>query len=173
MAEREPDASTVLVTGAAGGIGLALVHTLLARRADAMVFATTRDRATATELDELARSDSRVRVLECDLTEPAQLQSALADVATAGRLDQVINTAGVLHDEQGMRPERRLTDVEPQAMLRAFATNAMGALMLARAVEPWLRNSAQPVFASLSARVGSIEDNRLGGWYSYRASKAR
>lgn len=172
MAKRGSDASTVLVTGAAGGIGLALVQALLARRADATIYASTRNRGAARELDELARSDARVRVLECDLTAPAQLQVALSDLAHTGRLDQVINTAGVLHDEQGMCPERRLADVEPQAMLRAFATNAMTALLLAQAVEPWLRKSVQPVFASVSARVGSIADNRLGGWYSYRASKA-
>lgn len=162
MAERGPNASTVLVTGAAGGIGLALVQTLLAIRADATIYASTRNRPAATELDELARLDSRVRIFECDLTERDQLQDALAD----------INNAGVLHDEQGMHPARRLADVEPHGVLRAFATNAMTALLLAQAVEPWLRKGVKPLFASVSARVGSIADNRLGGWYSYRASKA-
>lgn len=172
VTHREPDAPTVLVTGAAGGIGLAMVQMLLERHADAQIYASTRSLSRATALQELAHSDSRVQLLECDLTQPAQLQSAQARMAAARRLDQVINTAGVLHDEQGMRPERRLADVDPQAMQRSFATNAMGALLLAQAVEPLLRKSPRPVFASLSARVGSIGDNRLGGWYSYRASKA-
>ncbi len=172
MTHRGPDAPTVLVTGAADGIGLAMVQTLLARRAATRIYASTRKLARAAALQELARSDARVRLLECDLTQPSQLQSALACVAAAGSLDHVINTAGVLHDEQGMRPERRLADVDPQAMLRAFSTNAMAALLLAQAAEPLLRKSKRPLFASLSARVGSIGDNRLGGWYSYRASKA-
>jgi len=172
MCPREPDPSTVLVTGAANGIGLAMVQTLLARRADATIYASTRHLSQAADLQALARSDARLQLLEFDLTRPAQLLSALAPVATAGGLDQVINTAGVLHDEAGLRPERRLADVDPHALMQSFSTNAIGALTLAQAVEPLLRKSVAPLFASLSARVGSIGDNRLGGWYSYRASKA-
>ncbi|MGI9329200.1 MAG: SDR family NAD(P)-dependent oxidoreductase [Gammaproteobacteria bacterium] len=172
MTHHGADTPTVLVTGAANGIGFGLVQALLARRADTRVFASTRRLERADALRELARSDARVQCVECDITDADELHGALAPLAAAGSLDQVINTVGVLHDDQGMRPERRLADVDPQSLMRAFTTNAMAALMLAQVVEPWMRKSARPMFASLSARVGSIGDNRLGGWYSYRASKA-
>jgi NAD(P)-dependent dehydrogenase (short-subunit alcohol dehydrogenase family) len=71
-----------------------------------------------------------------------------------------------------MRPEKRLADLSADALARAFAVNAIGPLLVARHFEPLLAHGERAVFASLSARVGSIEDNRLGGWYAYRASKA-
>ena len=71
-----------------------------------------------------------------------------------------------------MRPERRLADVTPEHLQRAFAVNAIGPLLVAKHVQALLPRRDRAVFASLSARVGSIGDNRLGGWYAYRASKA-
>jgi NAD(P)-dependent dehydrogenase (short-subunit alcohol dehydrogenase family) len=83
----------------------------------------------------------------------------------------VINTAGLLHDGP-LQPEKRLCQVRRQALERSFAVNAFGPLLLAQAIEPALAKDGPVHFASLSARVGSIGDNRLGGWYSYRAAKA-
>jgi NAD(P)-dependent dehydrogenase (short-subunit alcohol dehydrogenase family) len=167
---RQP--SIALVTGAADGIGLALVARLLERPCLSALFASTRNKQAADTLNELGASDPRLRVIEMDLTDAEQLESATATMRTAGHLDLVVNTAGVLHDGDNLRPERRLAEVRAANLLRAFETNALGALLLAQAVEPLLRAAPQPVFASLSARVASIGDNRLGGWYAYRASKA-
>ncbi len=71
-----------------------------------------------------------------------------------------------------MQPERRLADVDAEAFLRSMRVNALGPLLMAKHFEPLLRSAQRAVFASISARVGSIGDNRLGGWYAYRASKA-
>jgi NAD(P)-dependent dehydrogenase (short-subunit alcohol dehydrogenase family) len=115
----------------------------------------------------------RLTVLRVDVTDEPGIERAMADIAALSpRLDLVINTAGVLHDEGGLRPERRLQDVQPDQLLRAFDVNALGTLRLARGAERLLRASPSARFVSLSARVGSIGDNRLGGWYAYRASKA-
>jgi len=164
--------AVVLVTGASDGIGLALVEQLLATPSVGRVFASTRDLTRADRLCDLTVMHSRLQALEMDIRDPAQLDIAIAAMQDAGRLDMVINTAGILHDEHGLRPERRLADVNAQNLMRAFETNALSALLLAKAVEPLLRESGAPVFTSLSARVASIGDNRLGGWYAYRASKA-
>jgi NAD(P)-dependent dehydrogenase (short-subunit alcohol dehydrogenase family) len=83
----------------------------------------------------------------------------------------VINTAGLLHDG-ALQPEKRLSQVRRQALERSFTVNAFGPLLLAQAIEPALPRDRPVHFASLSARVGSIGDNRLGGWYAYRAAKA-
>jgi NAD(P)-dependent dehydrogenase (short-subunit alcohol dehydrogenase family) len=101
---------------------------------------------------------------------PTQAEHSIAQNAEG--LDLVINCAGILHDSAGMQPERRLREARPENLARSFAVNASGALLVAQAMEPLLRRGQSPLFASLSARVGSIEDNRLGGWYAYRASKA-
>lgn len=87
------------------------------------------------------------------------------------RLRLVFNCSGRLHGE-GLHPEKRLAQVERQQLQQQFSINAMGPILLARAVEPLLHRDQQFHFASLSARVGSIGDNRSGGWFGYRAAKA-
>ena len=87
-------------------------------------------------------------------------------------LDLVIVATGVLHDGDALQPEKRMADIEAQRMLRVFAINTVGPALVAKHYLPRLRRKGKTVFAALSARVGSISDNRLGGWASYRASKA-
>jgi NAD(P)-dependent dehydrogenase (short-subunit alcohol dehydrogenase family) len=87
------------------------------------------------------------------------------------RLDVVINTVGVLHDEH-LRPERRLQELSASTLARSFAVNAFAPALLLKHLSGRLRHGERAIFASLSARVGSISDNHLGGWYSYRAAKA-
>ncbi|MFN9924209.1 MAG: SDR family NAD(P)-dependent oxidoreductase, partial [Cyanobacteriota bacterium] len=83
----------------------------------------------------------------------------------------VIHTSGLLHDDR-MQPEKRLSQVRRDWLERSFTVNAWGPLLLAQAVEERLPRELPCRFASLSARVGSIGDNHLGGWYAYRAAKA-
>jgi NAD(P)-dependent dehydrogenase (short-subunit alcohol dehydrogenase family) len=83
----------------------------------------------------------------------------------------VIDATGFLHDER-QEPEKSWRQLDATNLARAFALNAIGPALIMKHVLPRLPRSRKAVFATLSARVGSIEDNRLGGWYSYRASKA-
>jgi NAD(P)-dependent dehydrogenase (short-subunit alcohol dehydrogenase family) len=79
----------------------------------------------------------------------------------------------MLHDATtGMAPEKRLADVRADTLAASFAVNAYGPLLVAKHFERLLAHREQAVFASISARVGSIGDNRLGGWYAYRGAKA-
>jgi len=166
--------SRSLVVGASRGIGLGLVAALLEQPASGYVYATGRAPAEAEALQALsARFPDRLRILEADVTRPATLEQAASVVnADAGRLDLLVNCAGVLHEAGGLRPERRLADVDAEHLARSFAVNATGALLLAQHFAPLLRQAGPAVLANLSARVGSIADNRLGGWYAYRAAKA-
>lgn len=161
-----------LVTGANSGIGLALVEELLRRAETQTVYAGCRTPGDARALRRLADEDARLQVVAIDVTDDASVAAAAERISTSGRLDLVINTAGILHDGGDLAPERRLADVQANNLQRAFDVNAVGTLRLAKALEPQLRNSPAATFTSLSARVGSIGDNRLGGWYAYRASKA-
>ena len=105
-----------------------------------------------------------------DLCDEGSIARAVAEMP-AGELRLVINAAGLLQDA-GQAPEKALRDLDPAHLARAFAVNAIGPALLMKHFLPRLARKGRAVFAGLSARVGSIGDNRLGGWYGYRASKA-
>ncbi|MBT8076774.1 MAG: SDR family NAD(P)-dependent oxidoreductase, partial [Gammaproteobacteria bacterium] len=87
------------------------------------------------------------------------------------RPDYVVHCAGILH-EDALQPEKALSQCRQDKLLRMFQVNSIGPLLLARALVPLIPKDRPAQFAALSAMVGSIGDNRLGGWYGYRASKA-
>jgi len=103
-----------------------------------------------------------------DLTDEASIAKAALSV-TEPRL--VIVATGLLQDNE-MTPEKRLADLDPGRIARAFAINAIGPALVLKHFAPRLPRQGKSVLAVLTARVGSISDNRLGGWYSYRAAKA-
>jgi NAD(P)-dependent dehydrogenase (short-subunit alcohol dehydrogenase family) len=110
--------------------------------------------------------------LSVDLEDSASLEAFGQRVARElAPLRLVIVASGLLHGD-GLQPEKRLSQVNGEALRRSFAVNAWGPLLVAQAVEAALPRQEPIQFASLSARVGSIGDNRLGGWYAYRGAKA-
>lgn len=106
-----------------------------------------------------------------DLTDEASVESAVAAAAKVGDIRLAIDATGFLHDAQG-GPEKSWRDLDAQRLAHAFAVNAIGPAMLMKHLLPKLPRSGKAAFCTLSARVGSIADNTLGGWYGYRASKA-
>jgi len=107
-----------------------------------------------------------------DLTDEASVAAAAALVRDSGPPPRLVIVAtGLLHAE-GRQPERKLADIDPDWMARNFAVNTIGPALVAKYFLPLLPRHGRTLFAMLSARVGSIGDNRSGGWYSYRASKA-
>lgn len=166
-------AQRALVQGASRGIGLALVRALRQRHPAGTVFATCRQPDTAVELAELAAGDPALRLVRLDATDDRSVGEAAAQVAasTSG-LDLLINVAGLLHDGAAVQPEKRLSEVDRASLHQVFDLNSFAPLLVAQHFEPLLRAGQAPRFAALSARVGSIGDNHLGGWYAYRMSKA-
>ncbi|MBC7514084.1 MAG: SDR family NAD(P)-dependent oxidoreductase [Herminiimonas sp.] len=166
-----------LVVGATGGIGFALSAQLAANAQVARLFVVARAATKNASLaDLIAQSGERVVAIDCDIRDEAALANmAAAITAAVPALHLIINTAGMLHDsssENDVRPEKSLMQITAAGLQASFAINAFGPILLAKALLPLLRHAAPVVFASLSARVGSISDNRAGGWYSYRAAKA-
>lgn len=161
-----------LVIGASRGIGLALAEAQLGDPAVRKVLATCRPASRRQGLERLARvHGDRLQSIDLDVTDPESLRSFGAQLDRLdGSVDLAIHAAGLLHDE-GMQPEKSLADCDRRNLLRLFEVNSIGPLMVAREL---LRAAGRrPLkFAALSAMVGSITDNRLGGWYGYRASKA-
>lgn len=165
-----PDLShkTVVVQGTSRGLGFALVHELVAR--GARVVATSRQPDDSRFAD--VADPSRVRQLRIDVTDEQTISAASAELTqTVGSVDLVLNVAGVLNG-LGRAPERRWEDLDYEASLQAFRINALGPAFMARHFIPLLKHDRPAGFVSLSARIGSISDNRAGGWYSCRASKA-
>ena len=149
-----PHGGVAVVFGASGGVGAALVAHLRASDHFGQVVGLSR------------RSEPGF-----DLTDEESIARALASVAALGELRLVIDATGFLHDDlQG--PEKTWRDLDAAKLARAFALNAIGPALLMKHALPALAPNGKTVFATLSARVGSIGDNHLGGWYGYRASKA-
>lgn len=140
-----------VVIGASGGIGAALVSALAEEEVPVRGFARS-----------FAGGDS------IDITDEASIARA---ASRAGQPDLVIVATGLLH-EGDRRPERALRELDAAWLTRNFAVNAIGPALVAKHFLPLMPKTGRSIFAVLSARVGSIADNRLGGWYGYRASKA-
>ena len=147
---------SAVIIGASGGIGAAFVTALEEEGAYDVVHG-------------FARSWSGTRHI--DLTDEASIAAAAAEVAKGPPPTLVIVATGLLHDaERG--PEKAMRELDPAWLARNFAINAIGPALIAKHFLPLGTKGKPAVFAVLSARVGSISDNKLGGWYGYRASKA-
>jgi NAD(P)-dependent dehydrogenase (short-subunit alcohol dehydrogenase family) len=153
---------TAAVFGASGGIGRALCEALCARGAE-VVYAGSRK---GEKPDGVA-----IRTFAFDLTDEASIAAA-ADMMRIDPPEWVIVASGVLTLPDGTGPERTYKRLDPVAMAEVFALNTIGPALIAKHILPLMPRDRRFVFAALSARVGSISDNRLGGWHSYRASKA-
>ena len=160
-----------VVVGATGAIGGAIVEILLRESSAARVTACARHARSVPALLALAQTHApRLELCDLDLCDQASID-ALADQVGGRALHLVVNAAGLLHAD-ALAPEKSLAAVRLAHLQQVFAVNAFGPVLLAQALLPFMRHDAPSVFASLSARVGSIGDNRLGGWYAYRAAKA-
>ncbi|KLV03941.1 hypothetical protein ABT56_17060 [Photobacterium aquae] len=158
------------IVGASGGIGLALVGRSIAH--GNQVTALTRQ--ASPKLLELRQSAPRqLAIIEGDLlTDTAETQSKLNGLFRRfGKPDWTINAAGILHHGQSM-PEKKLDDVTPDSFQRNLEANTYLSIALAQYLATGYQRADPFRFICLSALVGSISDNRTGGWYSYRMSKA-
>jgi NAD(P)-dependent dehydrogenase (short-subunit alcohol dehydrogenase family) len=149
-----PAGGAAVIVGARGGVGRALV-----------------DAAQQSGRFDVVLALSRSSNPALDIENEISIQKAAQHSAEQGEIRLVIDATGFLHDE-GFEPEKSWRGLDAVHMAKAFAVNAIGPALLMKHFLPLLPRAGKSVFATLSARVGSIADNRLGGWYSYRASKA-
>jgi NAD(P)-dependent dehydrogenase (short-subunit alcohol dehydrogenase family) len=154
----------IAVVGANGGIGAAIARQLDTSPNVSNVFRLTRVPHR--------NGASGTRIL-LDLENEKTIADAATAVACAAEsLHLVIVATGVLHDGQSLQPEKSWNALTVPALERAFRINATGPALVAKHFLPLLAADRKTAFAAISARVGSIQENRLGGWYAYRASKA-
>ena len=161
-----------LVVGANQGIGLEFARQLVQRDPPSRVFATHRQAPSPELLALRDRVPDQLTLLPLDITDEAQIANAIAQIKShTPHLHLVMNCVGLLHDET-LQPEKSLQQVQSDSLLRYFQVNSIGSVLLAKYALPLLKHGDRSVFAAISAKVGSIGDNELGGWYGYRASKA-
>ena len=147
---------TAIVIGASGGIGAALEAALIEEETFDVVHGFAR---------------SRTGPHHIDLEDEATIAAAAATVAKGPPPSLVIVATGLLHDgERG--PEKSMRELDADWLARTYAINAIGPALVAKHFLPLGQKGTKTIFAALSARVGSISDNKMGGWYGYRASKA-
>lgn len=169
-----PQGYQALVQGASRGIGLGFVESLLEDPRCGRVIACCRAPERAEALSELAdRFGQRLRIEALDVTQPSAVAALADDLREQdSELDLLLNVSGLLHDGDRVQPEKKIEDLEWASLERVFAVNTLGPALMLKHFLPRMRRDGHALFAVLSARVGSISDNRLGGWYAYRASKA-
>ncbi len=159
------DGDIAVVVGASGAIGRALIEVLRGDDRYAHVMGLSR-RPPEGWIDEARQS-----WLAADIVDEPTLAAAAARIGDLGTPTRVIVATGVLHGP-GLRPEKSLRALNADALGHLFQINAIGPALVARHFLPLMPRGRLATFAALSARVGSISDNALGGWYGYRASKA-
>jgi NAD(P)-dependent dehydrogenase (short-subunit alcohol dehydrogenase family) len=159
---------TAIVVGAGGGIGAALVSQLLEMEEFSSIWALSRAGKVERE--------GRLRHARIDVGDESSIASAARVVSSEsadgiGPIRLIIVATGVLHG-QGLQPEKSYRALDADALMHSYRINAIGPALVAKHMLPLLARPGRSVFAALSARVGSIGDNRSGGWHGYRASKS-
>lgn len=153
-----------VIIGSSGGIGTALCEQLAARESVSAVYALSRNGQTP--------AGANIITLPMDMSDEDSITETAKMIAADGAPDLVIVAAGILSDENGLMPEKSLRQQSARAFETVFAVNTIGPALVAKHFLPIMPRKTRAVFAALSARVGSISDNRIGGWHAYRASKA-
>lgn len=150
-----------IIIGASGGIGAAFVDVLAGRCEH--VFALSRKALTSHQ--------DNITALQMDFLDEAQVKATAKSLREQGPFDLILVATGFLHNDT-IGPEKSLSAITRETLETNMAINMMGPTLVMKHFLRLLPRGERGVFGVLSARVGSIEDNRLGGWYGYRASKA-
>lgn len=165
--------SSAVVVGGGHGIGCSLAEQILELNSKAKVFATYNNADKNQPLMELkSKFSDRLEVHQVDPTSEHEIKEFKEKVeSSVNQIELLINSVGFLH-ESSIGPERSLRDVSAEALKKYFEVNSVPHLILAKEFHSLFRHSTPSAFVAVSAKVGSIEDNSLGGWYGYRSSKA-
>ena len=151
------------IVGSTGGIGGALVDALAVSDRMDTVYALSRSGAS--------HVSPKVQSLAFDFLDESSIMAATETLRDVGKFDLIVVATGLLQGD-GIIPEKTMRALDLDAMRQSFEVNTFGPALTAKHFLPLLNRNNKAIFAALSARVGSISDNHLGGWYAYRASKA-
>ena len=151
----------VVVVGATGAIGKAFVDSYSKDESVENVFAFSRKKINF--------ENKKIKSFDLDIENQTSIEDAAQNINDYA-VDTIIVATGILHSEN-FGPEKSIREINYSTMAKVMAVNTIGPALIGRYFIPLLRKDTKSVLAFLSARVGSISNNKLGGWYSYRASK--
>lgn len=154
---------TVAIVWGAGGIGTALATQIAAARKYNQVVLVSRRK--------IELQGEGVRSVRADFLNEVSLAKTFKAISKLGKISLLIVATGLLHDDE-LQPEKTIRQVSLEAFQKIFTVNVAGPALVAKHYASHMPHKDRTVFAAISARVGSISDNRLGGWYAYRASKS-
>ena len=153
----------IAIIGASGGIGRAATELLIADDSCTKIYAISRSGNVPIH--------KKITGVQADITDEVQIHQVVQAIDVP--LHGILCTVGILHDKaHNTMPEKSLRDLDADALATTFMVNTIGVSLVMKHFLPLVPKNEASVFAALSARVGSISDNQLGGWYGYRASKA-
>ena len=153
---------SVAIIGSSGAIGRAFLDAYIADKEVSNIYSISR---TEVELN-----DERIIHINIDVTDEVSVKAAASKIGE-NRLDKLIVATGILHTEL-FGPEKSIKDIKIENFVKIFSVNAFGPALIGKYFLPLMKKDKKSIAAFLSARVGSISENKLGGWYSYRASKS-
>ena len=152
-----------IIIGSGGGIGKGFVDYYALQDSSNLIYTLSRKK------DDI-RSDN-ITHIPIDIEDEESISNAAKQCGEAGSFDKIIVCTGLLHSDV-LKPEKSLRDIDRDSLLKIFSINTIGPTLIGKYFIPLLKKDSPSILSFLSARVGSISDNRIGGWYSYRASKA-
>ena len=154
---------TVAIIGSSGAIGNAVSDNLINDESIGIIYKFSRSISV--------KENKRVKNIFLDIEDEESIKSSLDHVPSDTKFDLVFVATGILHNDKEIFPEKSIKDIDIDKLKKVILVNTIGPTLIGKYFIPYLRKDEKSVFAFLSARVGSISENKLGGWYSYRASK--
>jgi NAD(P)-dependent dehydrogenase (short-subunit alcohol dehydrogenase family) len=152
----------VAIIGSSGGIGRAFLDAYIADKDISNIYSISRT--------EVKSNDKRIIHINIDVTDEVSVKAAASKIEE-NRLDRLIVATGVLHTKS-FGPEKSIKDIKIENFVKIFSVNTFGPALIGKYFLPLMTKDQKSIVAFLSARVGSISDNKLGGWHAYRASKS-
>tara|TARA_B100001063_G_C16707452_1_gene526061 strand:+ start:574 stop:1296 length:723 start_codon:yes stop_codon:yes gene_type:complete len=154
---------TVAIIGSSGAIGNAVSDNLINDESIGIIYKFSRSISV--------KENKRVKNIFLDIEDEESIKSSLNHVPPDTKFDLVFVATGILHNDKEIFPEKSIKDIDINKLKKVILVNTIGPTLIGKYFIPYLRKDEKSIFAFLSARVGSISENKLGGWYSYRASK--
>jgi NAD(P)-dependent dehydrogenase (short-subunit alcohol dehydrogenase family) len=152
----------VAIIGSSGAIGRAFLDAYIADKDISNIYSISRT--------EVKSNDKRIIHINIDVTDEVSVKAAASKIEE-NRLDRLIVATGVLHTKS-FGPEKSIKDIKIENFVKIFSVNTFGPALIGKHFLPLMTKDKKSIVAFLSARVGSISDNKLGGWHAYRASKS-
>lgn len=153
----------IIIIGSTGAIGKSFVDHFSSQDSSNSIYSLSRKKE--------GHQDNNITFVPIDIEDEASIYNSSKVCSEKGPFDTIIVCTGLLHSDN-LKPEKSVRDLNKESLLKVLSVNTIGPTLIGKYFTPLLRKDSPSILSYLSARVGSISDNKLGGWYSYRASKA-